>query len=103
MEVVMTITFRLFEAFLKCPTKCFLRSLNETATGNAYADWVEAQQTCYRSDGIQRLRQGVRADECITGPLHTSYGKPASWRLAIDCLANAQNLESTIDAVERVP
>src|SRR5215471_15990014 len=99
----MTITSRLFEAFLKCPTKCFLRSLNETATGNEYADWVRTQQACYRSDGIQSLRQGVIPDERITGPLHANYGKPASWRLAIDCLASAQNLESTIHAVEQVP
>jgi predicted RecB family nuclease len=99
----MTITSRLFEAFLKCPTKCFLRSLNETATGNEYADWVRTQQACYRSDGIQSLRQGVTPDERITGPLHANYGKPASWRLAIDCLASAQNLESTIHAVEQVP
>jgi predicted RecB family nuclease len=99
----MTVTSHLFEAFIKCPTKCFLRSLNKTATGNEYADWARTQQVCYRSDGIQRLRQGFTPAECVTGPLSTNDGKPASWRLAIDYLARAQNLESTIHAVEQVP
>jgi hypothetical protein len=37
----MVITTDLVEAFLKCPTKCFLRSRAEVANVNAYADWVE--------------------------------------------------------------
>src|SRR5947209_1137928 len=102
-EVAMTVTSHLFEAFLKCSTKCFLRSLNETATGNEYADWVRTQQVRYQTEGIERLRQGVTPAECVTGPPTTNYGKPASWRLAIDCLARSQNLESTIHAVEQVP
>ena len=57
--VCMTVHFHLFEAYLKCPTKCFLRSLGETGTGNAYADWVQAQNTSYRSEGIRRLKERV--------------------------------------------
>jgi hypothetical protein len=37
----MTITNDLVETFLKCPTKCFLRSCGEAGTGNLYAAWVE--------------------------------------------------------------
>jgi hypothetical protein len=33
----MHITSALFEAYLKCPTKCFLRSQGEQGTDNAYA------------------------------------------------------------------
>jgi hypothetical protein len=39
----MPITSDLFEAYLKCPTKCFLRSLGETGTNNSYANWVRTQ------------------------------------------------------------
>lgn len=39
----MKITAPLFETGLKCLTKCFLRSLGETGTGNAYANWVRGQ------------------------------------------------------------
>jgi hypothetical protein len=49
----MKITTSLFEAGLKCITKCFLRSLSETGTGNAYADWVRTQAESYRNAGMK--------------------------------------------------
>ncbi len=51
----MKITSSLFEAGLKCTTKCFLRSFGETGTGNAYADWVLTQAQFlpqYRNQGL---------------------------------------------------
>lgn len=39
----MKITLSLFEAHLKCPTKCWLRSNGEPTAGNAYAEWVQTQ------------------------------------------------------------
>jgi hypothetical protein len=42
-RINMPITSHLFEAYLKCQTKCFLRSLGKTANGNGYSDWVQAQ------------------------------------------------------------
>jgi len=54
-EVRVTITSHLFEAYLKCPTKCFLRSHGEAGTGNAYADWVRIQSESYRRNGIKCL------------------------------------------------
>jgi hypothetical protein len=55
----MPITSDLFEAYLKCPTKCFLRSLGETGTNNSYANWVRTQYLSYSSEGIkQLLRRG---------------------------------------------
>src|SRR2546421_507078 len=52
--VYMTITSRLFEAYLKCPTKCFLWSRGETGTSNSYADWAQVLNISYRSEGISR-------------------------------------------------
>ena len=45
----MNVTSALFEAFLKCPTKCYLRSIGQTGGENAYAEWVHAQNDAYRS------------------------------------------------------
>jgi hypothetical protein len=44
----MTITNDLVETFLKCPTKCFLRSRGEAETGNAYAAWVQTKNDVFR-------------------------------------------------------
>ena len=96
-------TAELFEAYLKCPTKCFLWSRDETGTSNAYAGWVQAQGASYRSDGISRIKHGTEGNECVTGPLNGKDLKSARWRLAVDSKASAENLESAIDALERPP
>ena len=51
----MKITADLFEAFLKCPTKCYLRSTGQAGSGNAYAEWVREQNDAYRKEAVQRL------------------------------------------------
>src|SRR5262249_24377021 len=51
----MIITADIFEAFLKCPTKCYLRSVGEVGIGNPYADWLRTQKESCRSEGIKRL------------------------------------------------
>jgi hypothetical protein len=99
----MTVTSHLFEAYLKCPTKSFLRSLGETGTGNVYADWTQAQNISYRNRAITSLKDGVANNECVSGPLDRKNLRSAKWYLSINSQAYTQNLESIIHAVERVP
>jgi hypothetical protein len=99
----MTVTSNLFEAYLQCPTKCFLLAIGETETGNEYADWVQTQKDAYQREGSRHLAQGLAPDECVTSPGDAKKAISANWRLAIDFTAVAQNLESTIHLVERVP
>ncbi|MCX6575217.1 MAG: TM0106 family RecB-like putative nuclease, partial [Candidatus Aminicenantes bacterium] len=98
-----TINAHLFEAFLKCPTKCYLRSLDEPGTENAYADWIRTQNESYRSEGIKRLMEGAAPGEFVVDPASTKNLKTTKWRLAVNLVARAKNLESSIHAVERVP
>ncbi len=49
------------------------------------------------------MKEGVANNECVTGQIDRKELKSAKWRLAIDSKACAQNLESTIHAVEHVP
>lgn len=99
----MKITVSLFEAGLKCLTKCFLLSLGEQGTGNAYADWVRIKTDSYRREGIKGLMARAAHDECISGLPGTINLKSAEWRMAVDLVARAQNLESNIHAIERIP
>ncbi len=98
----MLITSHLFEAYLKCHTKCFLLSLGETGTGNGYSDWVQAQQATYRSEEIKRLTQEAAQNQHVIGPIDRGDVQSTKWRFRIETAARAQNLESTIHAVERV-
>jgi CRISPR/Cas system-associated exonuclease Cas4 (RecB family) len=62
----MKITPDLFDAFLKCPTKCWLRVVGEPTSGNAYAEWVQAQNESYRAEAAKRLTADLPADECAS-------------------------------------
>jgi predicted RecB family nuclease len=97
----MTITPHLFAAYLKCPTKCWLRSTGESASGNVYAGWVRDRDEASREKGIKRLiaeaPEGSVAHEPPTESLKT-----ATWRLATDVVVRTENSETRIAVVERV-
>ncbi len=95
----MKITPDLFQAYLKCPTKCWLRFTCEPPTGNPYAEWVQTENESYRTDSTKRLVANASADECAP-PLGSSrreeahYSaenlKAAKWRLALDVPAQIE-------------
>jgi predicted RecB family nuclease len=97
----MRITSKLFEAFCKCPTQCYLHSKNERGVGNTYADWLVSQQSAYRSDGFNRLAANDRAKECHTGHFDIVTLKSGRWRFAANCVVRANDWESQLDAIER--
>ncbi len=98
----MLITSHLFEAYLKCQTKCFLRSVGESATANGYSNWSQAEQASYRSEENKRLIQRAAQNQCVIRPIDKEDAQSAKWRFAVETTARAQNLESTIHAVERL-
>ncbi|OGA43453.1 MAG: hypothetical protein A3G24_12640 [Betaproteobacteria bacterium RIFCSPLOWO2_12_FULL_62_13] len=99
---MMMITSQFLEAYVKCPTKYWLRCAGENATGNAYAAWVQAKNEAYRVEGIKRLVAEVPDGErMVASP--TENLKTATWRMAADLPAQALNLETRIPIVERAP
>ena len=79
----MTITPSLFEAFLKCPTKCWLRATNEPPSGNTYAERVKTQDEAYHAAETDRLlAQTPSPDSALSPPILNL--KAAKWHLAVD-------------------
>src|SRR5713226_8580717 len=78
----MKIPADLFEAFIKCSTKCWLRAAGEPTSGNAYAEWVKSQNESYRTDAAKRLIADVPVNECDVAPVAENL-KIAKWRLAV--------------------
>jgi hypothetical protein len=101
--VNMTITVDLVEAFLKCRTKCFLRSGGEAGTGNAYAAWVRTKNDVFRIEGTKRLMAEVAPDKCAIGTQVMESLKPAQWHLGMDFAVQSQNLECSCHAVQQIP
>jgi predicted RecB family nuclease len=99
----MKITVELFEAFLRCPMKCWLRDAGEPASGNAYAEWTKTQNESYRMTETERLIRSPNG-EVAASPVSESL-KSAKWRLAtsltVRCETNQGALEVGIHAVER--
>ncbi len=97
----MKITSKIFEAFLKCPTKCYLHSfhsMNETGLGNEYAEWVRAQNKAYEHEAAQQLLDTVQEAERIAAPPAAANLKAAKWRLATHLVvqAPARSAESLV-------
>ena len=83
----MRITSPLFDAFLKCATKCHLRSLGESGSGNEYAEWVRDRDESYQRDAARALQGAVPETERVVPPPATESLKAAKWRLAVDLVA----------------
>jgi predicted RecB family nuclease len=95
---------QLFESYLQCPTKCWLRSRSEPHAGNSYADWVSVRNWTYLQDGLKRLLTKFPDSDCATAtPPIAKKPKDFTWRLAIDVHWKTKEVESWIQAVERMP
>ena len=59
----MIITSDIFEAYLKCPSKCWFRIKGKETAGNIYSQWVEKKNRLYRERFyrfLDFLRSGVK-------------------------------------------
>jgi predicted RecB family nuclease len=126
----MRITSPIFDAFLKCATKCHLRSLGETGSGNEYAEWVRGRDESYEREAVRALQEAVPETERVVASPAAENLKTANWKLAAGLVAQTpdssadspvsesrpneetrrlssphseQLLESRLHAVERVP
>ena len=99
----MIVSSQLFEDYIECATKCWLRSRAGPAAGNVYAEWARAQNEAYREDALKRLFAGLPEGDCVSGPSISKSSKDATWRIAINVRLRVNELESRLHAVERIP
>lgn len=102
----MKITSDVFEAYLKCPTKCWLRAVGETSAGSTYSNWVIEQNHSYRTTEIGRLVAASPNVEVVHSPSMGNL-KAAKWRLASNLSVQAKIdscvIDSEVHVVERLP
>jgi predicted RecB family nuclease len=99
----MIVSSQLFEAYLECSTKCWLRSRAEPATGSLYAEWARPQNETYLEYGLKRSFATVPEGDRATAPPIPKNPKDVTWCLAIDVRWRTRDLESRLQAVERIP
>src|SRR6266852_3522164 len=102
----MKITADLFEAYLKCPTKCWLRAAGESSAGSTYPEWAKTHSHSYRMDETERLFAASPNDQVAHSP-DAGIVRAAKWRLASSVTLQVKTdscvLESELHAVERLP
>lgn len=77
------ITSDVFEAYLKCPTKCWLRATDEPDSGYPYSEWVKTQNKFFRATETERLLAERPESEAARTP-SPEYLKTGRWRLAVE-------------------
>ncbi len=97
------VSSQIFESYLACPTKCWLRSRPEPATGNLYAEWVRAEKETYFKKGLKYLRATFPEGSHVIAPALPKNFRDLTWRLATDVRWRATDLECCLQAIERVP
>ena len=99
----MIVNSHLFEAFLECSTKCWLRSRAEPTAGNIYAEWARAQSKTYCEGGLKRLPAMFPENDRAIAPPISQYARDVTWRFASDVRVGMNNLDLHLQAVERLP
>jgi len=77
-EPWMIVSSQLFEDYIECATKCWLRSRAEPAAGNVYAEWDRTQNESYRQDALKKLLAGLPEGDRAMGPRDPSSRKSSS-------------------------
>src|ERR1035437_572067 len=98
-ERAVVVTSCLLEAFLACPTKCYLLSKGEIPASNDYTAWATERVKSYRHEGIQKLT--AHAQEFSNASLDAGLRKHASWRFALGKTLLAQGWQASLELVQR--
>src|SRR4051794_29161847 len=97
----MVVSASLFETYLECSTKCWLRAHDEPSAGNPYAEWACLRNENFHAKGLQRLLAKFPENDRAISPCISTDAKDAAWRVAIDVRFCRNSLESPLRAVER--
>jgi hypothetical protein len=98
----MIISSDIFEAYLKCSSKCWFRLRRKQTAGNMYSQWLQAQNQSYRKEALKRLVESFHKADAIVAPSQLVNIKNAKWRLAADFVVRKDNIEASVHAIERL-
>lgn len=98
----MLLTDEIFEAYLKCETKSYLKSTSIIEGQSEFAEWRDELSSTFKQKGIAQLQRGFGRGEYFTGTPPLEVIKAGGYLLIIDCSLKAQNLKSNIHALERI-
>jgi predicted RecB family nuclease len=96
----MRITEDIFQAFLQCETKSYLKFSGAVGLQHEFSDWDRNRIENYKQQCCDRLRSEFLNDECLVSTALPSDFDKSKCRLVIGCVVHTQGLQSHIDALE---
>jgi predicted RecB family nuclease len=96
----MSITERIFEAFLKCETKSYLYSKYALGVHSKLTDWQRHQREEFKQAGWERLRSTLRADEWYVGTPLPQALEDCRYRLIMDYTVAVPEIHSRLHALK---
>ena len=87
------ISSHLFEAYLECPSKCWLRAQNEPATEMFMPSGGARRTRAYRKEWLERRLAIVAEADRVLSPTFEVNRKEATWRFALEMRVQANDLE----------
>lgn len=100
-ERPVVVTSCLLQAFMACPTKCYLLYAGEIPAGGEYTNWVITRQESYRHEAILNLT--AHASKSGIASLEPGLSKDAPWQFAVERIVSAQGWEADIALIQRIP
>jgi predicted RecB family nuclease len=98
----MLITEEIFQAYLKCETKAYLKSSGVIGEQREFTDWERRLVEDFKRQFCAQLRSTYREGEYIAGGSLSQALENNQCRLALDCVAQTPELRSQIHILERL-
>lgn len=96
------VTEEVFQAFLRCETKSYLKLTGAVGLQREFSDWQRRLAEEFEEECCVQLRSLFREDECVSAALLSRILENGKCRFAIDCAVKAQEVQSRIPALERI-
>jgi predicted RecB family nuclease len=98
----MLITTEIFRAFLNCETKSYLKSSGDSGPQREFIEWERSRLDDFKQKCLVKLCANFEADECLVATSSLQSLENSKYRLIIDCVLQAQGLQSHVHALERL-
>lgn len=99
----MQITEEVFQTFLKCETKAYLKISGVVGLQHELSDWKRFLDEDFQQKCSQQLLTKFRQDEFFIGTLSLQELEEKKIRIVANCFVQAQRVQSRIQALERLP
>ncbi|MBI2470818.1 MAG: hypothetical protein HYV59_06200 [Planctomycetes bacterium] len=92
----MQITEEIFQTFLRCETKSYLKIAGAVGLQREFRDWERFFAEDFQKKCSQRLISNFQQDERFVGTISPQELENKKYRVVIDCIVQSQRVQNCI-------